>query len=132
MSKNKDAGTWAETQVTRSYIKAGWLYAERRALTGALDKGDIAGIPDFCTQVKNVATPRLETWFAELLDQKENAKASGCLLVVRKKYKPVAKWDAWMPYGQLCPGVATPPEGVSPWVRMDLDLAQAWMKTAGY
>lgn len=132
LSRNKDAGTWAETQVVRLYIAAGWAGAERRALRGLGDAGDIAGIPDFCTQVKNVAALRLETWFDEVLKQQQNAGASGCLLVVRKKYKPVAKWDAWMPYAQLCPSAATLPEGVTPWVRMDLDLAQAWMKAAGY
>lgn len=131
MSKNKDAGTWAETQVVRLYQSSGWPHAERRALTGSVDRGDITGVIGLCTQVKNVAQPRLETWFSELLEQQHNASASACLLAVRKKYKPVAKWDAWLPYVQLFPD-AILPEGVSPWVRMDLDLAVAHLRLQGY
>ena len=46
MSKSKQKGTSAETAVV-NYLKDKWkIPAERRALTGALDKGDISGIFD--------------------------------------------------------------------------------------
>lgn len=131
MSKNKDQGTRAETAVVR-FLSPWWPHVERRALKGGGDQGDLAGIVGVCIQVKDWSEPRPNVWFGEVLTQQQNAGADACLLVARKKYKPVAKWDTWMPYGQICPDAATPREGVVSWMRMDLDLAVAWLKHAGY
>jgi hypothetical protein len=45
MNKSKIKGTAYETAVVRHLNDNGFPYAERRALAGNLDKGDIAGIP---------------------------------------------------------------------------------------
>ncbi len=53
MSKSKQKGTAAETAVVK-YLKAnGFPKAERRALQGSLDKGDISGIDDVVLEVKD-------------------------------------------------------------------------------
>jgi len=53
MSKAKAKGTSAETAVVKYLIDNGFPYAERRALNGALDLGDITGTPALAWEVKN-------------------------------------------------------------------------------
>lgn len=44
MSKSKAKGTAAESAVVKYLREQGWPSAERRALNGASDRGDIAGV----------------------------------------------------------------------------------------
>ena len=75
MSKSKQKGTSAETAVV-NYLKDKWkIPAERRALTGAQDKGDISGIFDVVLEVKNHKTMTLGQWMEELKVEVENANA---------------------------------------------------------
>jgi hypothetical protein len=62
VSRSKAKGTAAETAVVRAYIAAGAVYAERRALSGVLDRGDVAGVPGIVTEVKNVSRDGLPGW----------------------------------------------------------------------
>lgn len=52
VNRPKDKGTWAETRVTEFLRDNGWPYAERRALAGVTDKGDITGCPGLVFEVK--------------------------------------------------------------------------------
>ena len=64
---------------------------------------------------------RLTQWVAETLAERDNAEAALCMLVVKKKYKATAEWDAYMPLKQL--GQPFAEYEVRSWVRMDLSTA---------
>lgn len=51
----KKAGTSWESAIVATLIKHGWPHAERRRLSGAFDKGDIAGVPGIAIEAKNTA-----------------------------------------------------------------------------
>lgn len=117
MSASKAKGTAAETAVVR-YLQRWWPDAERRALSGNKDKGDVAGIPSTVVEIKAATRQELAKWQRETLDEQENAGALRCVLVVKRPYKSVGQWDAYMPAWQV--GIET--EGPE-WVRMDLLVA---------
>ena len=99
MSKQKAKGTSAETAVVK-YLKSTWkIPAERRALTGALDKGDISGIDDVVLEVKNHKTMTLGQWMEELKTEVDNADAAtGVVVHKRKGTTDVGEWYASMPF----------------------------------
>lgn len=99
MSKQKQKGTSAETAVVK-YLKGDWkIAAERRALTGALDKGDISGIDDVVLEVKNHKTMTLGQWMEELKTEVDNANAAtGAVIHKRKGTTDVGEWYASMPF----------------------------------
>ncbi|GHJ59167.1 hypothetical protein NOK12_16850 [Nocardioides sp. OK12] len=47
------AGTKWETAIVAALVDHGWPHAERRRLAGALDRGDIAGVPGVVIEAKN-------------------------------------------------------------------------------
>jgi Holliday junction resolvase len=121
-TKSKAKGTAAEREVV-NYLQQWWPTAERRALSGNKDKGDVAGIPGVVVEVKAAVTQQLAAWKRETLVEMENASAKHCVLVVKRAYKPVQEWDAYLPWMVLQPN----PEGVKEWVRMDLKLAVSFL-----
>ena len=124
-TKSKAKGTAAEREVVR-YLQNWWPAAERRALSGNKDKGDVAGIPGVVVEVKAAATQQLAGWFRETAAEQINAGAAFCMLVVKRAYKPVPQWDAWLPIGQLPVELRHFPaagKGHIEWVRVDLFLA---------
>lgn len=78
MSKSKRKGTAAESEVVAALIRAGFVHAERRALAGALDKGDVLGIPGWVFEVKahDSYGGKLPEWLGELDAEIANAKAA--------------------------------------------------------
>ena len=134
MSKSKAKGTGAESAVVR-YLQAWWPAAERRALSGNKDKGDVAGIPGVCIEVKAAERQLIGPWQRETLVEKENAGATACVLVVKRPYKPVSQWDAYMPArytGPMLLKALRDGEGSTGWLRMDLALAAAVLRSQGY
>jgi hypothetical protein len=133
VSASKAKGTAAETAVVR-YLQNWWPAAERRALSGALDKGDVAGIANLVVEVKAAAQQRITEWQRETKTEMHNAGASACMLVVKRPYKSPRQWDAYLPAGKV-PGfrkhVAEGDE-VDTWLRMDLVAAVALLRQAGY
>jgi hypothetical protein len=66
MSASKAKGTAAETAVVRFLQANGYPHAERRALAGAQDRGDVAGIPGLVIEVKNEQRMDLAGWMNEV------------------------------------------------------------------
>lgn len=131
-TKSKAKGTTAEREVVR-YLQNWWPAAERRALSGNKDKGDVAGIPGVVVEVKAAVTQLLPKWQRETLTEMENASARRCMLVVKRPYKAVQRWDAYLPVEQL----GFWPEDLAPggeigWVRMDLVLAVLLVQELGH
>lgn len=126
-TKSKAKGTAAEREVV-NYLKQWWPAAERRALSGNKDKGDVAGIPGVVVEVKAAKTQTIGPWQLETWTEMENAGAESCMLVVKRPYKAVPVWDAYLPVKQL-PGCLG--KELLGWARMDLALAVALLRAEG-
>ena len=99
MSKAKQKGTAAETAVVKYLKENGFPYAERRALHGTLDKGDITGCGPVVFEVKNHAKLTLSEWIKELEAEVENAKAdTGCVVAKRRGKSNPGEWYALLPF----------------------------------
>ena len=90
MSKSRAKGTAMETAVVKFCQENGFPYAERRALAGSLDKGDITGIPGVMIEVKNCAKITLAQWADEVEVQTKNAGADIGVLWIKRRGKNVA------------------------------------------
>lgn len=75
VNKSKAKGTMAESAVVSFLRTQGFPYAERLALQGAFDRGDITGIPGICIEVKAENEYTLASWLAECRVEVENSKA---------------------------------------------------------
>lgn len=86
----RDIGTDAERAVVRVLRASGWPHAERRALRGTADAGDITGTPGIVWEVKGGNAARragdsqVEAWLAETEQERRNAGADIGVLVVQR------------------------------------------------
>lgn len=84
MSKQRAKGTAFETFIVR-YLQQWWPHAERRALHGTNDKGDITGTPGIVWELKNHKQLRLSEWLTETENERVNARAKVGVLVVKRR-----------------------------------------------
>lgn len=75
MSTNKAKGTRWESAVVGYLRERGWVHAERRALAGTKDLGDVTGIPGVVIECKNQNRRSLAEWLDEAADERANANA---------------------------------------------------------
>lgn len=75
MSRSKQIGTKWETAIVTYLRDKGWTYAERRALGGNQDKGDIAGVIGVVIEAKSCKAHDLAGWIDEAADERDNAGA---------------------------------------------------------
>lgn len=100
MSGARRKGTAAETVVVDYLRQTGWPYAERRALNGSKDRGDVAGIPGVVVEVKSGARICLPEWLRETEAERVNDGADYGLLVVKPKGigpARIADWPVVLP-----------------------------------
>ena len=83
MSRAKTKGTAAESALVRFLSGQGFPNAERRALTGQFDQGDVTGTPCLAWEVKNHKTYHFPAWLKETETERINAKADFGILVVK-------------------------------------------------
>lgn len=76
MSAAKAKGTRFESAVAEFLRGVGFPHAERRALNGSKDRGDITGVLDAVIEVKNQERHSLAEWLDEALIERDNAGAS--------------------------------------------------------
>lgn len=91
MSASRAKGTAFETAVVRYLNEHGYPYAERRALAGTNDKGDIAGVPGVMFECKAVRTITLAEFMGQVDVQKANAQAQIGVAVIKRRQKPIGK-----------------------------------------
>ena len=110
MARPKDIGTSAETAVVRALRRLGWPHAERRALAGTLDLGDITGCPGICWEVKggqaakDAGDGQIALWLAETERERVNGNAMiGVLVVQRRGVGPANahRWWVHLPLWQV-------------------------------
>jgi hypothetical protein len=140
----RDIGTKAESAVTRYLVTAGWPSAERRALRGEHDAGDLTGTPGSCWSVKggdqarNATDLQITRWLAELATQMRHANAAVGVLVLQRKAvgeHNAHRWWAVMPAFQLADLAAEPQMSAEPLafpIRMLLADAVTLLRAAGY
>ena len=85
MNPSKTKGTAFESAVVAHLKSSGFPYAERRALAGSADKGDIAGVPGVMLEAKNCKQLSLSAWMDEVRVQKKNAGAQVGVAVVKRR-----------------------------------------------
>lgn len=112
-NRPKARGTAAETAVVRYARTHGYPWAERLALQGAADCGDISLIPGRAAiiEVKSYAgapsagqpgPALLAEWMAQTAAERDNAGADLALLVVRRKgTTDPGRWFAYATVGDL-------------------------------
>lgn len=90
MSKSRAKGTaWESTIV--DYLRAnGAPHAERRALAGAKDRGDIAGIPGVVIEAKSAAKIELAAWLDEAEAERVNDGADLAVVWIKRRGKTCA------------------------------------------
>lgn len=76
MSKSKRKGTAWESAVVDYLRTHGAPHAERRALNGTKDRGDIAGVPGVVIEAKSAARVELAAWLDEAEQERDNDKAN--------------------------------------------------------
>ena len=111
MSASKRKGTSWESQIVDYLRGQGAPHAERRALGGAKDRGDIAGVPGVVIEAKAAAKIELGVWLAEAEAERVNDGAD--LAVVWHKRR----------------GKASPADG---YVSMDGATLVRLLRAAGY
>jgi hypothetical protein len=75
MNRPKQKGTAWETAIINFLHKVGVMAAERRALKGIHDRGDVAGIPHVVIEAKAEARFNLSGWLDEAEKERRNAGA---------------------------------------------------------
>jgi hypothetical protein len=95
MSAAKQKGTLAETAMVKYLQVNGFPGAERRALAGELDKGDITGTPSLTFEIKNCKSYSIPSWLKEAAIEKVNANADFCPVISKPHgvgVDSVGKW----------------------------------------
>lgn len=85
MSASRRKGTAWESAVVEYLSQHGFPYAERRALSGSLDRGDITGIPGVMIECKAEKSITLAEYADEVKVQTVNAGAQIGVAVVKRR-----------------------------------------------
>lgn len=88
MSASRRKGTSFETDTVRYLNAHGFPYAERRALYGANDCGDVTGIPGVMIECKSVREITLAEFMDQVDAEKDNAHADIGVAVIKRRMRP--------------------------------------------
>jgi hypothetical protein len=72
VSRSKQRGTAWESAIVRFLTDHGFPHAERRALSGTQDRGDVAGVPGIVVEAKNCSATSLGVWMDEAIVEQAN------------------------------------------------------------
>lgn len=97
VNRPKIKGTAAETAIVRYLNVHGFPHAERRALAGAVDKGDVSGVVGWVVESKDTKADAWGPQLAETTKERDNAGADhGVLIRKRRGTTDVGRWFAVM------------------------------------
>lgn len=85
MSAQKKKGTAWESAIVSYLRDKGFTYAERRALSGASDKGDLTGVPGVVVEAKSVSRTDLSGWLDEAEQERDNANADVGIVWIKRR-----------------------------------------------
>lgn len=101
MSRSKDIGTRGESAVVAVLRTHGFPGAERAALNGSADEGDVTGTPGICWEVKsgkaaeNASDGQVTKWLAEVDVECVNRGADIGVLVMKRRGIGHGNADRW-------------------------------------
>ena len=95
MSSSRAKGTRAESALVGYLRDHGWPYAERRALTGSKDKGDVTGTPGVAWEQKSATRIDIPGWLRETETERVNANAEIGVLVIKARGVGATRVDQW-------------------------------------
>lgn len=95
MSRARAKGTAAETAVADYLRGHGFPHAERRALHGSRDLGDITGVPGVVVEVKAAVSADYGGWLREADAERANAAARLAIVVHKPKGMGVERVRLW-------------------------------------
>lgn len=133
---SKQKGTAAETAVVRVAREHGFPLAERRALAGTADVGDVLLAPGLIVEVKagkaaqTASLGQIGKWLAETERERVNANADAALLVTQRQGIGVAKahlWEAWVMSHHIYPD-----DGWRDVLMLQLDRALHHLRKSGW
>jgi hypothetical protein len=108
---SKKKGTAFETAVV-DYLRAnGFPFAERRALRGTMDAGDVAGIVGWTLELKNCRALDLGPWMTEAHHEAANDGASRFAVIHKRRQHSTAEAFVTMPlrlFAELLSDEVTP------------------------
>lgn len=87
MNAAKAKGTRWESAIVAFLAERGWVNAERRALHGTQDKGDVVGIPGVVIEAKSAARLDLAGWLAEAEAERVNDRARWGVVWAKRRGK---------------------------------------------
>lgn len=137
VNRSKVIGTAAESAVVRYLVVNGFPHVERRALHGALDMGDIAGMPGLCVEVKagemaKALYPQLLTeWIKETERERSNSHSDVGLLIIQRRGFGITRVGHWWGVVQstICMPTAIDPKS---FVLMEVHSAVRMLRGLGY
>lgn len=144
MNRAKAIGTAAETAVVKAARARGFPWADRYALHGRADIGDIALCPGVIVEVKGGDWARkasdslIDDWLTETERERINARAAVGFLVVQRAavgYANAHRWSAWWRMGhlmELIPHQGIPVELWTLPIRLTLETSLLMVRSAGY
>jgi hypothetical protein len=91
VNRNKIKGTRWETAIVEHLRVNGAPHAERRALAGNADRGDIAGLPSVVIEAKSEARQDLPGWLREAEAERLNDRAEVGLVWAKRVGKAKAE-----------------------------------------
>lgn len=101
-NRSKQKGTRFETELVDYLTTQGAPHAERRALAGTLDKGDVTGTPGVVWEAKNCQTMSLAAWVDEMLAECANASTRLGVVVHKRRGQNIRKAYCTLQLDQLC------------------------------
>lgn len=96
MSASRAKGTAFESAVCRLFNELGFPHVERRALSGANDKGDLY-LPGWVIECKNAKRLELGAWMTETEREARNANVDQYALVVKRRMRGIDEAYAIQP-----------------------------------
>lgn len=87
MNRSKAKGTAWESAIVAYLVAQGAPYAERRALAGALDRGDVAGVQGVVIEAKAAARHEFGAWLAEAETERANDRADVGVVWAKRRGK---------------------------------------------
>lgn len=144
MSRARAIGTAAETAVVRAARSRGFPWADRYALHGRADVGDVFLTPGVIVEIKGGDWARrasdslIDDWLTETERERLNAQAAVGFLVVQRAAVGLAnahRWSAWWRMRnlmELVPHAGIPPDLQELPVRLTLETSLLMLRSAGY
>jgi hypothetical protein len=107
VSRSRSIGTYAETAVARAAQARGFPHADRRALHGSRDVGDVLLCPGVVVEVKGGESARrcsdldVQNWLDQTARERDNSAAAVGFLVVQRPHVGGPNASRWWSYWRL-------------------------------